>query len=269
MAPIPQKTIDGLINAVYLIADKINVFTIYHPYLTGIPVVIFGARPLLFLVRTIWGVFLYMFGFEQSGVRRDSLASDYQRRYYGSTGLNIDEDSYFAYLQSAGTRYPEAEEDEEKRSVGDFIATFISVAFQIWGGSAEVFWPYGNTKKGFTLYVLITSPGSVPSLPIKDIGWTAEECTPTFFDLLDFLLRVPSLVHAFTEEYPYLSAIIIVLIGLEPVLFCTKTLWEGLMYHLGCHPLTFRPGSVAWRIRPRRNRAFAQVRAEAIIVAFD
>lgn len=90
---------------------------------------------------------------------------------------------------------------------------------------------------------------------------------PPFFDLLDFLLRVPSLVHAFSmshqitcptyahinismslldeaEEYPYLSAIIIILIGLEPVLFCTKTLWEGLMYHLGCHPLTFRPGEV-------------------------
>lgn len=103
------------------------------------------------------------------------------------------------------------------------------------------------------------------------------------------------------EEHPYLTAIPTILIGLEPVLFCSKTLWEGFMYHLGCHPLTFRPGevlvlywytcylcrsssyvitdipiihshfggSVAWRIRPRANRTFAQVRTEAIIVAFD
>lgn len=46
------------------------------------------------------------------------------------------------------------------------------------------------------------------------------------------------------EDSPYLFAIPMLLIGLEPVYFCTKTLWDGLIYHLGFHPRTFRPGEV-------------------------
>lgn len=49
------------------------------------------------------------------------------------------------------------------------------------------------------------------------------------------------------SDYPFLVVVICFAIGAEPVFFCIKLLWEAVLYRLGFHPRTFRPG---WYLYP-------------------